>query len=154
MVRVIIVDNHALSRLGLRSILNNDPKFLISGDYRNFHAVKPLLPDLSPHLAIVDSTVNDECGFDVAQYLKRSSHQLKVIILTFSMDELQIERAVQNDIDGYIYKSAEADEILMGINKVLAGQKYFFRRSFFVLAARIHHNDSVCKSRLFQVMGN
>ena len=142
MVRVIIVDNHALSRLGLRSILNNDPKFLISGDYRNFHAVKPLLPDLSPQLAIVDSTVNDECGFDVAQYLKRSGHQLKVIILTFSMDELQIERAVQNDIDGYIYKSAEADEILMGINKVLAGQKYFSAEISHILVNNAYRRQS------------
>ena len=125
MVKVLIVDNHALSRLGLRSILGNDPRFIVSGDYKSFLPVKPLLHEIAPHLVIVDIAVNEECGFDVAQYLKQLDENLKVIILTFHKDDLQIERAVQENIDGYIHKNAEPDEILMGINKVLSGQKYF-----------------------------
>ena len=125
MVKVLIVDNHALSRLGLRSILGNDPRFIVSGDYKSFLPVKPLLHEIAPHLVIVDIAVNEECGFDVAQYLKQLDENLKVIILTFHKDDLQIERAVRENIDGYIHKNAEPDEILMGINKVLSGQKYF-----------------------------
>jgi DNA-binding NarL/FixJ family response regulator len=125
MVKVIIVDNHALSRIGLRSILDNDPRFEMKGDYRNFNAVKPHLPQLLPQLAIVDPAVNEESGLDVAQYLKQFHREMKVIILTFSKDEVQVMNAVQENVDGYIHKNAEADEILMGISKVLAGQKYF-----------------------------
>jgi two-component system nitrate/nitrite response regulator NarL len=142
MVKVLIVDNHALSRLGLRSILGNDPRFIVSGDYKSFLPVKPLLQEISPQLVIVDIAVNEECGFDVAQYLKRLDENLKVIILTFHKDDLQIERAVQENIDGYIHKNAEPDEILMGINKVLSGQKYFSAEISHILVSNAYRRQA------------
>lgn len=142
MVKVLIVDNHALSRLGLRSILGNDPRFIVSGDYKSFLPVKPLLHEISPHLVIVDIAVNEECGFDVAQYLKQLDENLKVIILTFHKDDLQIERAVQENIDGYIHKNAEPDEILMGINKVLSGQKYFSAEISHILVSNAYRRQA------------
>jgi DNA-binding NarL/FixJ family response regulator len=125
MVKIIIVDNHALSRIGLKSILGNDGRYEVTGDYKSFNAVKPLLGSLSVDLVIVDLSVNEECGYDVTQYLKRQHGELKVIILTFGKDEIQVITAVQEDVDGYIHKNAEPDEILLGINRVLSGQKFF-----------------------------
>jgi DNA-binding NarL/FixJ family response regulator len=125
MVKIVIVDNHALSRIALVTILKNDPRFEVTGDFKSFSSIKPLLPSLSADLAIVDVAVNEECGYDVPQYLKRLNSDLKVIILTFSKDEMQIVNAIQDNIDGYIHKHAEPEEIILGISKVLSGQKYF-----------------------------
>jgi DNA-binding NarL/FixJ family response regulator len=125
MVKIIIVDNHALYRIGLITILGNDPRFDVVGDFRSFSAIKSIVPSFSADLAIVDISVNEECGYDVPQYLKRLNSGLKVIILTENKDESHIINAVQEGIDGYLPKDSEPEEILLGIKKVAAGQKYF-----------------------------
>jgi DNA-binding NarL/FixJ family response regulator len=125
MVRIILVDNHALSRIGLRTVLSNDPRLEIAGDYMSFNTVRSLLPSLLVDLIIVDTTVNEECGYDVVQYLKQWNAGIKVVILTFSKDEMQIVNALQENVEGYISKSADPDEILLGVSKVISGQKYF-----------------------------
>jgi DNA-binding NarL/FixJ family response regulator len=125
MVKIIIVDNHALSRIGIRSVLVTDPRLEVIGDFKSFNLIKPVLPSLSADIAVVDISINEECGFDVPQYLKRVYKEMKVIILTFSKEEMQIVNAVQDDIDGYIHKNSEPEEILLGIHRVMAGHKYF-----------------------------
>ena len=125
MVKLILIDNHALSRIGLKTILMNDPRYQVIGDYRYFTDLTLDLATLSVDLFIVDISVNEECGFEVAQHLKRKNAANKVIILTDSKEEYHIVNAVQENIDAYINKDAEPEEILLGINKVVNGQKYY-----------------------------
>jgi DNA-binding NarL/FixJ family response regulator len=125
MVKILSVDNHALSRIGLRTVLSGDPRFEIIGDFKSFNHARTLLPTLTFDLLVIDINVNEECGYDAVEYLKHWRPDLKIIILTFNKEEMQIVNALQNNVEGYIIKDAEPEEILMGINKVLSGQKYF-----------------------------
>ena len=125
MARVIIVDNHALCRIGMRTILTSDSRFEVIGDYSNFSSVKQHITSLSPDIAIIDLTVNEQSGINVAQYLKRLPLNLKVVILTHSKEEFHIANAVQDGIDAYIHKEAEPEEILLALSKVSMGQKYY-----------------------------
>jgi DNA-binding NarL/FixJ family response regulator len=125
MVKIIIVDNHALSRIGLKAILASEGRYEVTGDYKNFNTVKPILQSTTVDLVIIDLSANEECGYNVVQYLKKQHGDLKVIALTFGKDEIQIVNAVQEDVDGYIHKNAEPEEIMLGINRVLLGQKFF-----------------------------
>jgi DNA-binding NarL/FixJ family response regulator len=125
MVKVIVVDNHPLCRIGVKTILMNDPRFDVAGDFRTFTQARPIVLNSTPDLVIIDLTVNEECGFDVAQYLKKHCPSAKVIILTDSKEEYHIVNAVQEGVDAYINKEAEPEEIILGISKVLAGQKYY-----------------------------
>ena len=125
MVNIILVDNHALSLIGLKTVLANDPRINIAGEFRSFHQARPQLPVISPSLAIIDITVNEECGYDVPHYLKQRNRDMKVIVLTFLKDELHISSALKTDVEGYIAKDAEPEEILLGVNKVISGQRYY-----------------------------
>jgi DNA-binding NarL/FixJ family response regulator len=126
MVKIVVVDSHALSRIGLVSILRQDPRFELTGEYKSFNAVRPLVPALLADLVIIDIALNRECeGDDVATYVKNHCPGVKVLILTFHKEEFHILNAVETGVDGYIHKDAEPEEILLGINRVLEGEKFF-----------------------------
>lgn len=125
MVKIAVVDDHALSRIGLIALLKEDSRFDITGVYRSFNTIKPLIPDLDANLIIVDIALSKQTGFDVAAYIKEYNPSLKVIILTLLKEDFHIMSAVESDIDGYIHKDAEPEELILGINKVLNGEKFY-----------------------------
>lgn len=125
MVKIAVVDDHALSRIGLIALLKEDPRFDVTGVYRSFNTIKPLIPKLDAKLVIIDIALSKQTGFDVAVYIKEHNPLLKVIILTLLKEDLHIMSAVESDIDGYIHKDTEPEEIILGINKVLNGEKFY-----------------------------
>lgn len=125
MVKIAVVDDHALFRIGLITLLKEDSRFDVTGVYRSFNAIKPLIPDLDANLVIVDITLNKQTGFDIAAYIKEHNPLLKVVILTLLKEDIHIMSAVESDIDGYIHKDTEPEELILGITKVLDGEKFY-----------------------------
>jgi DNA-binding NarL/FixJ family response regulator len=128
MVKIVVVDQNALSRIGLVALLKQDARFELVGDFKSFHTVRPLIPTLDADLVIIDISLNREGeGEDVATHIKHLRQDIKVIILTFHKEEFHILNAVETGVDGYIHKDSEAEELLLGINRVLEGEKFFSR---------------------------
>jgi two-component system nitrate/nitrite response regulator NarL len=125
MVKIAVVDDHTLSRIGLITLLKEDSRFDVTGVYRSFNTIKPLIPDLDANLVIVDIALNKQTGFDIAVYIKEHNPSLKVIILTLLKEDFHIMNAVESDIDGYIHKDTEPEELILGITKVLNGEKFY-----------------------------
>lgn len=127
MANIIVVDDHSIFRMGLLAILGNDPRFNIEGEFKSFHALKPLIGTLQSQVILIDISVNKEAGFDVPQYLKTINPLLKVVIVTHFKEEFYILNAVEMGVDGYIHKDSEPDELKLGISKVAAGEKFYSR---------------------------
>lgn len=125
MVKIIVVDDHAVFRMGLVTLLKKDPRFEIVGEYKSFIAVEPIITTLRAHLVLVDISLNKESGLDVARYIKTANPSLKVVILTAIKDEFYIINAVESGVDGYIHKDAEPEDLILGINKVMSGEKFY-----------------------------
>jgi DNA-binding NarL/FixJ family response regulator len=125
MVKIVLIDDHALFRIGLVTLLKTYPRFEIVGEYKNFSEVKPFVPTLNANLVVLDISLNREMGFDVAHYIKHNNPSLKVIILTSYKDEFYIMSAIEAGIDGYIHKDTEPEELILGINKVMDGEKFY-----------------------------
>jgi DNA-binding NarL/FixJ family response regulator len=125
MVKIVVIDDHALFRIGLVTLLKGYPRFEIAGEYKNFSEIKPFVPTLNAHLVVIDISLNREMGFDVAQYIKHHNPALKVIILTAYKEEFYIVSAIEAGVDGYIHKDTEPEELILGINKVLDGEKFY-----------------------------
>jgi DNA-binding NarL/FixJ family response regulator len=123
--RIVLLDDHALFRIGLIAILRNEPTFEVSGEYRNFSQVKPLIPNLQADLILVDITLEDESGLDVAKYIKNVNPALKVIMLSSHKEEFYVVNALEAGVDGYVHKDTEPDELIKGIRKVLRGEKFY-----------------------------
>jgi DNA-binding NarL/FixJ family response regulator len=125
MVKVVVADDHVLFRMGLVSFLKQDPRIEITGEFKTFNAMRALVPTLDNHLVMLDITLNKEFGSDVANYIKQINPSVKVIILTSLKEEFHILNAVESEIDGYIHKDSQPEEIMLGINKVMSGEKFY-----------------------------
>lgn len=124
MPRFVIIDDHALFRIGFCQVLKNEG-FEVVGEYSNFSQLKPLIPNLTVDLVFVDISLEDESGLDVAKYIKHVNPKLKVIILSGHKEEFYVINALESGVNGYIHKNVDAVELVKGITKVLKGDTFY-----------------------------
>ena len=124
MARFVIIDDHALFRIGFCQVLKNEG-FEVVGEYSNFSQLKPLIPNLQADLVFVDISLEDESGLDVAKYIKHVNPKLKVIILSGHKEEFYVINALESGVNGYIHKNVDTPELLKGITKVLKGDTFY-----------------------------
>jgi DNA-binding NarL/FixJ family response regulator len=125
MPKIVVIDDHALFRAGLVAILKKESKFEIVGEYRSFTSLKPLIPLLDANVVLVDISLGKESGLDVAKYIKNVNPALRVIILSSHKEEFYVVNALEAGVDGYIHKDSEPEELINGIKKVLAGERFY-----------------------------
>jgi DNA-binding NarL/FixJ family response regulator len=125
MVRIVVIDNNAVYRMGLIALLGGDPRFEIVGEYRSFTTIEPIIGTLNAHVALVDIALNKESGQDIVRCIKGKNTALKVVALTALKDEFHIINAVEAGIDGYIHKDAEPEDLVYGITKIMEGEKFY-----------------------------
>jgi DNA-binding NarL/FixJ family response regulator len=125
MAKIVLLDDHILFRIGMVGILKMDVSFEIIGEYSNFSLLKPLLPTLSADVIFVDISLEEESGLDVAKYIKNINPNIKVIILSSHKEEFYVINALEAEVDGYIHKNVDPEELIKGVHKVLKGEKFF-----------------------------
>lgn len=125
MTRIVLLDDHALFRVGLSAILKNEPGFDVVGEYSKFSQLKPLIPTLAADIVFVDISLSEESGLDVAKYIKNVNPKLKVVILSSHKEEFYVVNALEAEVDGYIHKDVEPQELIKGVHKVLKGDTFF-----------------------------
>jgi DNA-binding NarL/FixJ family response regulator len=125
MVRIVVIDNNSVYRMGLVTLIKADPRFEIVGEYRSFSIIEPTIGTLNAHMALVDISLNKECGIDIVRFIKNRNPALKVVALTALKDEFNIINAVETGVDGYIHKDAEPEVLIYGISKIMEGEKFY-----------------------------
>jgi DNA-binding NarL/FixJ family response regulator len=125
---ILLADDHALVRQGLRTLLSLDPALTIVGETGDGAAVMGLLAALRPDLLLLDLDLPGRSGFDIVEALKRANDPVRILVLTGSLREVSVSRALAAGADGYVPKSDDTDELLVAINAVLAGRQYVSRR--------------------------
>lgn len=125
MTRIVLLDDHSLFRVGLSAILKNEPGFEVVGEYSKFSQLKPLIPTLAADIVFVDISLSEESGLDVAKYIKNVNPKLKVVILSSHKEEFYVVNALEAEVDGYIHKDVEPQELIKGVYKVLKGDTFF-----------------------------
>lgn len=125
MANLAIIDDHALFRIGLVAILKEEPTFNIIGEFNSLSSIKPLIPSLNADVILVDISLEKESGFEVAKYIKESKSSIKIIILSSHKEEFYVVNAMDAGADGYIHKDSKPEELILGIKKVLKGERYY-----------------------------
>lgn len=125
MINIAIIDDHALFRIGLVAILKRDPNINIAGEYSSFSMVKHLIPSWNIDIALVDISLGKDSGLEVARYIKTSNSKTKVVILSGHREEFYLVNAIEVGVDGYIHKDIDEHELLIGLQKVIKGDKFY-----------------------------
>ncbi len=122
--RVLIVEDHPLFRAMLAQLINQSPGMTVCGEADNIPDAVTLIAQTMPDAAIVDLGLKGASGLELIKDLKARQIELPVLVLSMSGERLYAERVLRAGGKGYICKQESPEEVLIAINKVLAGGIY------------------------------
>jgi DNA-binding NarL/FixJ family response regulator len=121
---VILADDHALFRAGIRSLLESFPGVRVVAETETGRDLVRLAQELKPSLAVVDITMPELNGLDALLQLKQVAPTMRIIMLTMHMSEEYVMRALRAGADGYMLKTAAAPELETAIRSVVRGDNF------------------------------
>lgn len=120
-MRVLIADDHALFRDGLRSLLEARGVDVV-GEARNGREAVELASTLMPDVVLMDLNMPELDGLDATRILSAELPSVKTVVLTASEDDADLFEAVKCGAEGYLPKNLEADEFFALLNRVTQGE--------------------------------
>lgn len=120
-MRVLIADDHALFRDGLRSLLEARGVEVV-GEAKNGREAIELARRHRPDIVLMDLTMPEVDGLTATRLVATELPDVRVVILTASDDEADLFEAVKSGAQGYLLKNLEADEFFQALASVMAGE--------------------------------
>jgi DNA-binding NarL/FixJ family response regulator len=120
-IRIVIVDDHALFRAGLVSLLTTIPEFDIVGEAGNGREALSLVEETQPDVVLLDVNMPVMGGVEMVEAL-HEKQKPRILMLTISKHDEDLFGAIAAGADGYLLKDAEPDELRRAINLVAGGQ--------------------------------
>lgn len=124
-IRILVVDDHAMIRLGLVEAINSEEDMKVVGQAGTGQEALEIYGECLPDVVIMDFQMPGLDGATSTQELKKHHPNARVLVLSMFEGEEDIWRSVQAGALGYLSKSADADEILAAIRHLMAGDTYF-----------------------------
>ena len=121
---VLIAEDHALMREGLKALLKTDPTVGVVGEAKDGRETIELVRELEPDLLLLDLSMPRLHGLDAIQEIRRNGPPTKILVLTVHKDEEFILEAFKAGADGYILKDASHVELEIAMESVLSGRRY------------------------------
>lgn len=123
-VKIIIIEDHALVRQGIRSLLESEPGIEIIAEARNGREALELCARNQPDVVLMDLNVPVMSGLECAHALKKNFPQIKVIVLTMHDDESYLIDMLEAGANGYLWKNSSKEELIFAIKQVAKGGRY------------------------------
>lgn len=123
-IRVLIADDHAVLRAGLRILLDAEPDIEVVGEARDGLEVLARVRGLAPDILLLDLAMPRMGGLEVLGRIREASPRTRVLILTMHEEEEYLQEALQAGSAGYVLKRAAAEELLSAIRAVYHGGVY------------------------------
>lgn len=123
-IRVLIVDKHELTRLGLRSIVDLEKDLLVVGEARTLADTISLVKRQPSDIMLVDARLPDGSGPEACSRLLAVAPQLRIVLMTMYAEVDKVIMALKNGAKGYIHKDVRAEELIRAIRVVAGGQAY------------------------------
>ena len=127
-VRVVIADDHRLFREGLRSILSQEKSINIVGEAVNGPQTISVVDHLKPDVILLDITMGEMNGIKLISAIREQSPRTKPIMLSASVDEATIFKALKAGAKGYVSKDASFSDLIKAIQAVERGELWVQRR--------------------------
>jgi two-component system, NarL family, response regulator NreC len=123
-VRVLIVDDHAILRAGLRLLINNQADMEIVGEAAEGHEALRQAREANPDVLTLDLSMPGGSGLMTLEHLRRACPQTRVLVLTMHEDASYLRAALAAGASGYVAKSAVDGDLLAAIRSVAQGRTF------------------------------
>src|SRR5688572_18652079 len=124
MTRILIADDHAIVRRGLRQILTEQPEFTVGGEASNTPELFQRLRERDYDVLVLDISMPGRSGLDVLPEVKQQYPKLSVLMLSMYPEDQLAVRALKAGASGYMTNETAPDELVSAVRKVRSGGKY------------------------------
>lgn len=124
MIRIVIADDHAIVRVGLRQILSAEPDFQVVGEAGNHGEVIQLLRREGSDVLLLDIAMPGKNGIETLKQVRQEWPKLPVLMLSAYPEDQYGFRALKAGAAGYLTKMAAADQLVAAVRQVTRGRKY------------------------------
>jgi two-component system invasion response regulator UvrY len=123
-INILIADDHALIREGLKKTLSGEPDMKLVGEAGNVADLFKQLERLAVNIVLLDITMPGESGLDALKELRQKYPHIPVLILSFHPENRFAVRALKAGASGYITKQSATEELVQAIRKIVGGGRY------------------------------
>ena len=123
-IKVLVVDDHALIRKGLKQILDDTSDMRITGEAETGMQAIKMVRENGYDMVLLDITLPDKHGVEVLKQIKAECPNLPVLILSMHPDDQYAMRAIKAGASGYMNKQSAPSQLVTAIRKVASGKKY------------------------------
>lgn len=124
-IRIIIVDDHQMFLEGLCALLQGEPQVKVVDVALNGRQLLEKIKDVEIDVVVSDINMPEMDGIELSKQLKKEYPKIKTLILSTHNDAQMVGKCIQNDVDGYLLKNAEKQELLKALTAIVEGEKYF-----------------------------
>lgn len=140
-IRIVLVDDHALVRQGFRRILEEDPGLQVAGEAGSAEEGIALVRQQRPDVVLMDMAMPDANGIQAAREILRERPETKVLVLSMYSDAQYVRSALDAGVSGYILKSALETDLTRAVRAVAQGQQYLSPELSGVLIKALRDRD-------------
>jgi DNA-binding NarL/FixJ family response regulator len=124
-IRVVLVDDHALVRAGMRSLLGSMERVEVVGEAASGEDALALARSAQPDVVLMDIAMKGMTGLDAASRMREASPAVRVIILSMHSGEEYVLQALRAGAVGYLLKDAATGELELALRSVMRGESWF-----------------------------
>lgn len=122
--RILLADDHALIRHGIRNLISNNPALEVIGEVGNGEELLEYLQTKVPDLLILDISMPKLTGIEAVSKVKKLYPQIKILMLTMHKNKQYFYHAMSAGADGYLMKDDSDEELLLAIKRIQNGKSY------------------------------
>ncbi|HAF44169.1 MAG TPA: DNA-binding response regulator [Gallionellaceae bacterium] len=124
MIKVLIADDHALIRKGLKQLLDDTDDMRMTGEAENGMQAIRMVDESAFDVVLLDISMPDKHGIDVLKQIKANHPQLPVLMLSMHPEEQYALRSMKSGAAGYLNKQSAPVQLVTAIRQVASGKKY------------------------------
>lgn len=140
MIKILIADDHAIVRKGLRNIVDDDGQMQVVGEAKSGAELLNLVREISADVVILDISMPGRNGLETLKDIKRERPSLPVIILSIHPEDQYAVRALKAGAAGYMTKESAPEELVEAIKKACRGGRYISPQVAELLAEYVETN--------------
>lgn len=123
-IRVFLVDDHTMTRAGIRSLVNGLEGFTVIGDHGDAREAVEMIAREKPDLVLMDITMPGLSGIDALDQVRAVHPRVRVLMLSHHEGETFVEQSLQHGADGYLSKDSEPEELGLAMKAVMKDRAY------------------------------
>lgn len=157
MIKIIIADDHAVVRTGLKQIIESDPNLKVIGEASSGFELIEKIQEGNYDVVLLDISMPGKDGLETLKEIKKIKPKLPVLIFTVYPEDQYAVRLLKAGASGYLNKECEPEELIEAIHRVAMGRKYVSENLAELLAQKLEETSSVplhelLSDREFQVL--